>query len=219
VRTRRGSGVGAPALGRAAAAEGGRRHTSYSYDLIVVGCSLGGMQAMQVILSGLPDDFCIPIAVVQHRHKQSNEGLPAFLRRASKMPVVDVEDKQWIKPGTVYLAPANYHLLVEHGEFNLSVDEAVRHSRPSVDVLFESAADAYGSRVIGVVLTGSNVDGTRGAERIKRRGGVVIAQDPATADAPEMPEGVIAAGVVDQILPLQDIAPYLVELCVVRERA
>jgi len=194
------------------------RHTRP--EIIVVGCSLGGMKALQEILSALPDDFCIPLAVVQHRHKQSNEGLPEFLRRTSKMPVVDVEDKQWIKPGTVYLAPANYHLLVEKGVFNLSVDEAVQYSRPSVDVLFESAADAYGSRVIGVVLTGSNVDGTRGAKRIKSRGGIVIAQDPATAEAPQMPKGVIDAGAVDQILPLQGIAPYLVERCgVALERA
>ena len=92
--------------------------------------------------------------------------------------------------------------------------------RPSVDVLFESAADAYGAKVIGVVLTGSNVDGTRGARRIKTRGGIVIAQDPATAEAPEMPKGVIDAGVVDQILPLQEIAPYLVEQCVdIRQQA
>ena len=197
-----------------------RRKAALPYDIIVVGCSLGGMQALQVILAGLPDDFCIPIAVVQHRHRRSDEGLPAFLRRSSKMAVVDVQDKQWIKPGTVYLAPANYHLLVEKGVFNLSVDDAVRHSRPSVDVLFESAADAYGACVIGLVLTGSNIDGTRGAERIKRRGGIVLAQDPATAEAPEMPQGVIDAGVVDQILPLQDIAPYLDEKCrVTRERA
>jgi two-component system chemotaxis response regulator CheB len=188
------------------------------YEIIVVGCSLGGMRALQEILAGLPDDFCIPIAVVQHRHKQSNEGLPEFLRRASIMPVVDVEDKQWIKPGTVYLAPANYHLLVEKGVFNLSVDDAVHYSRPSVDVLFESAADAYGAGVIGVVLTGSNVDGTRGASRIKSRGGIVIVQDPSTAEAPQMPKGVIDSGAVDQILPLQAIAPYLVEQCGVTTR-
>jgi two-component system, chemotaxis family, protein-glutamate methylesterase/glutaminase len=184
-----------------------------AYEIIVVGCSLGGMKALEEILSGLPDDFCIPIAVVQHRHKRSNEGLPTFLQRSSKMPVVDVQDKQWIKPGTVYLAPADYHLLVEKGVFNLSVDDAVRHSRPSVDVLFESAADAYGAGVIGVVLTGSNVDGTLGARRIKMRGGIVIVQDPATAEAPEMPKGVIDAEAVDQILPLQDIAASLVEYC------
>ena len=183
------------------------------YDIIVVGCSLGGMQALRIILNGLSDDFCIPIAVVQHRHRTSNENLPTFFRRSSDMPVVDVQDKQFIKPGTIYLAPANYHLLVEKGQFDLSVDDAVHHSRPSVDVLFESAADAYGPRVIGLILTGSNVDGARGAQQIKRRGGLVVVQDPKTAEAPQMPQAVIDAGAVDQILPLNEIAPWLVERC------
>src|SRR5437773_8676957 len=127
-----------------------RDTAEFLYDLIVVGCSLGGMQALRIILGGLPEDFCIPVAVVQHRHRTSNENLPTFFRRSSDMPVVDVQDKQFIKPGTIYLAPADYHLLVEKGQFNLSVDDAVHHSRPSVDVLFESAADAYGPRVIGI---------------------------------------------------------------------
>ena len=187
------------------------------YDLIVVGCSLGGMQALQIILGGLPEDFCIPIAVVQHRHRTSNENLPTFFRRSSDMPVVDVQDKQFIKPGTIYLAPANYHLLVEKGQFNLSVDDAVHHSRPSVDVLFESAADAYGPRVVGIVLTGSNADGVRGAQQIKRRGGLVVVQDPKTAEASQMPQAVIDAGAVDQILRLEEIAPWLVERCHVDE--
>jgi len=203
---------------RAAGGERARRSSArdtaeFLYDLIVVGCSLGGMQALRIILSALPEDFCIPIAVVQHRHKTSNENLPTFFRRSSDMPVVDVQDKQFIKPGTIYLAPANYHLLVEKGQFNLSVDDAVHHSRPSVDVLFESAADAYGPRVIGIVLTGSNADGARGALQIKRRGGVVVAQDPRTAEAPEMPRAVIESGAVDQILPLNEIGPWLVERC------
>jgi two-component system chemotaxis response regulator CheB len=102
---------------------------------------------------------------------------------------------------------------VEKGQFDLSVDDAVRHSRPSVDVLFESAADAYGPRVIGIVLTGSNADGARGALQIKRRGGLVVAQDPITAEAPEMPRAVIESGAVDQILPLNEIGPWLVERC------
>jgi two-component system, chemotaxis family, protein-glutamate methylesterase/glutaminase len=182
-------------------------------ELIVVGCSLGGMSALEQILTKLPKEFCIPIAVAQHRHRKSNEGLPAFLRRATHMDVVDAEDKQWIQPGKVYLAPADYHLLVEKGEFNLSVDDAVRHSRPSVDVLFESAADAYGPALIGIVLTGANADGAEGARRIKQRGGVVIVQDPKTADAPAMPEAVIATGAVDQILRLEEIAAFLDEHC------
>jgi two-component system chemotaxis response regulator CheB len=186
-------------------------------ELIVIGCSLGGMHALQVILSNLNRGFCIPIAVAQHRHKKSNEGLPAYFRRETDLIVVDAEDKQWIEPGHVYLAPADYHLLIERngarGELSLSVDERVRYSRPSIDVLFESAADAYSDRLIGIVLTGSNDDGAHGAARIKARGGIVIAQDPATAESPEMPRAAIAATHVDQILRLEDIAPFLIEVC------
>ncbi len=124
-----------------------------------------------------------------------------------------MDDKQWIKPGTVYLAPANYHLLVERGHFELSVDDAVAYSRPSVDVLFESAADAYGASLAAVVLTGANRDGARGVARVKEKGGFVIVQDPKTAEAPSMPEAAIAAARVDRILPLERIGPFLVELC------
>ena len=188
-----------------------------SYELIAIGCSMGGMHALQVILKSLPKEFCVPIVVAQHRYKTSSEALPAYFRRNSSLRVVDADDKQWVQPGHVYLAPANYHLLVErgpeHGELSLSVDAAVAFSRPSIDVLFESAADAYGQTLIGVVLTGANSDGTRGAERIKQRGGFVIAQDPKTAEAPAMPEAAIAAGRVDRILPLERIGPFLVELC------
>ncbi|HYS55421.1 MAG TPA: chemotaxis protein CheB [Thermoanaerobaculia bacterium] len=182
-------------------------------ELIVVGCSLGGMDALEKILKKLPQDCRVPIAVAQHRHRRSDESLPAFLSRSTHMRVVDVVDKQWIEPGKVYLAPPDYHLLVAKGEFNLSVDEAVRHSRPSVDVLFESAADAYGPNLIGIVLTGANEDGAAGAQRIKQRGGTVIVQDPKTAEAPTMPEAVIATGVVDQILNLEEIAAFVAEHC------
>ncbi|MEA2166389.1 MAG: two-component system, chemotaxis family, protein-glutamate methylesterase/glutaminase [Thermoanaerobaculia bacterium] len=186
-------------------------------ELIVIGCSLGGMHALQVILSKLERGFCIPIAVAQHRHKKSNEGLPAYFRRETDLKVVDAEDKQWIEPGYVYLAPADYHLLIERngtrGELSLSVDERVHFSRPSIDVLFESAADAYSNRLIGIVLTGSNDDGAQGAARIKARGGIVIAQDPSTAEAPIMPQAAIDKAHVDQILRLEEIAPFLIEVC------
>jgi two-component system chemotaxis response regulator CheB len=186
-------------------------------ELIVIGCSLGGMNALQVILSNLTRDFCVPIAVAQHRHKKSNESLPAYFRRQTDLRVVDAEDKQWIQAGHVYLAPADYHLLIERngprGELSLSVDEAVRYSRPSIDVLFESAADAYKDRVVAVVLTGANDDGSRGAARIKARGGIVIAQEPETAEAPAMPRATIEAVQVDRILRLEDIAPFLTEVC------
>jgi two-component system chemotaxis response regulator CheB len=191
--------------------------TARSPELIVIGCSLGGMNALQVILSNLTHDFCVPIAVAQHRHKKSNESLPAYFRRQTDLKVVDAEDKQWIQPGHVYLAPADYHLLIERngarGELSLSVDEAVRHSRPSIDVLFESAADAYKDRVVAIVLTGANDDGSRGAARIKARGGIVVAQHPETAEAPAMPRATIEAVQVDRILRLEEIAPFLTEVC------
>lgn len=190
-----------------------RKRAGRHIELVVVGCSLGGMNALQTIFSSLTEDFCVPVAVVQHRHKASNESLPAYFRRESHLCVADVEDKQPIEPGCIYLAPANYHLLVERGAFSLSVDAAVAYSRPSIDVLFESAADAYRENLVAVVLTGSNADGARGAQKIKRRGGLVIVQDPATAEAPEMPQAVIDSTRVDRILPLDRIGPFLVELC------
>jgi two-component system chemotaxis response regulator CheB len=181
-------------------------------DLIVIGCSLGGMRALSMILGALPADFEPPIAAVQHRHKASNEGLPAFLRTQTKLPVVDVDDGLYIRPRHVYLAPANYHLLIEKGRFDLSVDAAVSYSRPSIDVLFESAAEAYRAGVVAVVLTGANADGARGAFRIKQQGGFVIVQEPQTAEAPDMPQAAINAVRVDRILPLERIGPFLVEL-------
>ena len=186
-------------------------------ELIAIGCSLGGMNALQTILSHLSSDFCIPIVVAQHRHRRSSDALPAYFRRQTDLKVVAAEDKQWIEPGHVYLAPADYHLFIERngarGELSLSVDDAVRHSRPSIDVLFESAAEAYGSRLLGIVLTGANDDGARGAARIKALGGMVIAQDPATAEAPVMPRATIDAVQVDRILRLEEIAPFLIEVC------
>ena len=184
-----------------------------AYDLIVIGCSLGGMRALETIFGALPADFATPIAVAQHRHRESNAALPDFLKRATHYCVVDVEDKQPIEPRCVYLAPANYHLLVDRGRFSLSTEAAVAFSRPSIDVLFESAADAYRTRLIGVVLTGANADGAAGIKRIKERGGVALVQDPGTAQAPQMPQAAISAARVDRVLPLDRIGPFLVELC------
>lgn len=185
----------------------------HGYELIVIGCSMGGMHALEILLGAMPKDFPLPIAVVQHRFRTSNEALPEFLRSRSPLDVVDAIDKQWPHPGTVYLAPADYHLLVERGELSLSVDARVEYSRPSIDVLFESAADAYGAATVGVVLTGANADGARGAKKIKERGGFVVVQDPKTAEAPAMPEAAIREARVDRILPLERIGPFLVELC------
>ena len=183
-----------------------------SPELIVIGCSLGGMHALHVILSNLTRDFCIPIAVAQHRHKKSNEALPAYFRRETDLQVIDAEDKQWIQPGHVYLAPADYHLLIERngarGELSLSVDEAVRYSRPSIDVLFESAADAYNDRVVAIVLTGANDAGSSGSVRIQARGGMVIAQDPEQAEAPTLPRAHTKAVQADRLSRLEDLQTF-----------
>jgi two-component system chemotaxis response regulator CheB len=189
------------------------RRSAKQFDLVVVGTSLGGLTALRQLLAALPKTFPVPVAVVQHRHKASNEALALILQKGTPMRVTEAEDRQPIEAGRVYLAPADYHLFVEPGTFTLSVDAAELYSRPSIDVLFESAADAYGEGVIGVVMTGANADGARGAREIKKRGGLVVVQDPATAEAPAMPQATIDAVQVDQILPLEGIAPFLLTQC------
>lgn len=178
-------------------------------EIIVIGTSLGGFKALEQVLGGLDPEFEIPIAVVQHRHKSSNEILGTSLQRSIGRPVVDADDKQKIERGKVYLAPANYHLLIEDDTFALSVDDPVAYSRPSVDVLFESAADAFGARCLAIILTGANSDGARGASCVKKQGGVVLVQDPGTAEAADMPKSAIASTKVDRILPLNGISEFL----------
>lgn len=178
------------------------------YEIVVVGTSLGGLNALQAILGGLSKEFPLPIAVVQHRSRDASDGLSEFLAKTSALPVAEPSDKEEILPGRAYVAPADYHLLVERGCFSLSIEAPVHFARPSIDVLFESAADAYGPHVIGVVLTGANADGAQGAAHIARQGGLVVAQEPATAESPEMPESAIALG-VGCIRPLSEIAAFL----------
>jgi two-component system, chemotaxis family, protein-glutamate methylesterase/glutaminase len=183
-------------------------------DLVVVGSSWGGLHALGRLLSDLPPDFEPAVVIAQHRHPGSPHGtLPLLLQRESARPVLEAEDKQAIEPRSVYVAPPDYHLLVERGSFALSVDERVSFARPSIDVLFESAADAYGERLIGIILTGSNEDGARGLARIKEVGGVALIQDPAAATRRAMPDAAIAATVADAILPLEEIGAYVNQLC------
>jgi two-component system, chemotaxis family, protein-glutamate methylesterase/glutaminase len=180
--------------------------------MIVVGASMGGLRAVVTMLREIPRAFQASFAVVLHRHKDSDGTLRELLQRDSPLPVREPLDKEPLLPGHIYLAPADYHLLVESTYFCLSVDEPVRYARPSIDVLFESAADAFGPNVIGIVLTGANSDGALGAARIKARGGRVIVQDPATSEAPQMPQAALTRINPDYILPLERIAPLLVEL-------
>lgn len=181
---------------------------------IAIGCSRGGLQAMQTILPHLPKDYDIPLAVVQHRAKDSTPLLASIMQRYTELQIVEPDDKTEIRPGTLYLAPANYHLQVESpGVFTLSVDPPVRYSRPSVDVLFETASETYQTDVIALVLTGANDDGAAGLRAVRSRGGVVIVQDPETAESPEMPRAAIASTDVDHILPLDQIGPFLAGCC------
>jgi two-component system, chemotaxis family, protein-glutamate methylesterase/glutaminase len=181
------------------------------YELIVVGASWGGLDAVSELLQGLPDELAAAVAIVQHRGRDHPEpGLfVTILRRRTTRPVVEVSDKEPIRAGHVYVAPPDYHLLVEPGFFSLSTEERVMYARPSIDVTFESAADAYRERLIGIVLTGANADGAAGLARIKRAGGVAIVQDPRTAVAPAMPEAALLATTADAVLPLSELGPFL----------
>jgi two-component system chemotaxis response regulator CheB len=184
------------------------------YKLIVIGVSLGGLNALRVILKELPAGFPLPIAVVQHRMKDADLMLAELLREHCCLSVVSVIDKDEIKPGSVYIAPSNYHMLIEDGYFALSAGAPVYYARPSIDVLFESAADVYGNKVIGVILTGSNQDGANGMAAIKKRGGLTVAEDPATAENGIMPASAIAAAKIDYILPLEEIGSFLAKISI-----
>ena len=150
-----------------------------SSEIVVIGTSTGGLKALQTLLSGLSEDFPLPVVVVQHRGSNSDSGLCEFLGRSSNLSVTEPEDKEPVAPGHVYLAPRDYHLLIEDGSFALSTDPAVAFARPSIDVLFECVADEYGEKAIGVILTGANNDGARGLAAITSQGGALRAADRA----------------------------------------
>jgi len=180
---------------------------------VVIGASAGGLNALQTLLSHLPANFALPIMIVQHRDASSDAFMVHFLNQSSPLTVKEADEKETITAGMIYLAPANYHLLVERDKtFSLSVDAQVGYSRPSIDVLFESASEAYLSGLIGIILTGANNDGTAGLKKIKERGGLVVAQDPTTAEMSVMPRAAIQAQVVDKILSLANIAVFLKDL-------
>jgi two-component system chemotaxis response regulator CheB len=180
------------------------------YDLVVMGTSTGGLHALTRLLSGLPANFPLPIAIVQHRSRDSDERLSMLLSGASLIPVYEAEDKEPLKVPGVYLSPPDYHLMVELDWVALSTEEPVAYSRPSIDVLFESAAYSHGSRVIGVLLTGANQDGTRGLKRIKERGGYVIVQNPDSAESAFMPKHAVKNLLPDRVLNLEQIAGELI---------
>lgn len=181
--------------------------------IVAIGASLGGFIAVRTVLEGLRKDLGCGIVVAQHRANDPHSRLVELLSRTCPMPIVEPEDKAPIVANHVYLAPSDYHLLVEPGSLSLSVDPPLRYARPSIDILFESVADAYGPGAICVVLTGSNEDGAEGARAIKRAGGKVLVQDPLTAQSPVAPRAVLAKTEVDAVLPLDDIAHAIVRYC------
>jgi two-component system chemotaxis response regulator CheB len=180
------------------------------YELIVVGASWGGLHAVSTFLEGLGAQPAAAVVIAQHRSSEGGNELAELLQTHTEMPVRDAEDKDQVVPGTVLLAPQDYHLLIEAGgTLALSTEARVQFARPSIDVLFESAAEAYREKCVGIVLTGANEDGARGLARIKQLGGVAIVQDPASAERHEMPAAAIAATVADVILPLDEIGLFL----------
>jgi two-component system chemotaxis response regulator CheB len=182
-----------------------------AYGIVVVGTSSGGLKALQTLLSGLPAKFPLPLVIVQHRGKDSAD-LCEFLDQVSSLPVSEPEDKESLLAGHVYLAPRDYHLLIEEKSFALSTESPVAFARPSIDVLFESAADEYKGHAIGVILTGANRDGARGLARIKTNGGVTLVEDPVSAAVRIMPDAAIDSSTVDHVLELREIASFLARL-------
>lgn len=184
-----------------------------SIELIVVGASLGGLDTLELILPGLPPELPAPVVIAQHRLADNDSRLAELLQNHCALPVVEPDDGESIRAGRVYLAPPDYHLLVEQGTFALSTEAPVNFARPSIDVLFESAADAYDHRVLGLVLTGASDDGVAGALAIKRRGGVVLVQEPETALSQVAPRAVVARVRIDEVVPLDRITSRLCALC------
>lgn len=181
--------------------------------MVAVGASWGGLEAIGRLLSRLPASFRSPVAVVQHRGPSTPEGaMRHYLSVRCPLRVVDAEDKEPVEEGRVYLAPPNYHLLVEEGSLALSLEAPVAFSRPSIDVLFESAADSYGPGLTAVVLTGANNDGSRGVVTVRNAGGTVLVQDPDEAERRAMPDAAIATGAVHHVLPVEGLAAKLTEL-------
>lgn len=177
--------------------------------MIAIGGSLGGTDALREVLRRLPADFPLPIAVTLHRHKESESLLVPMLQQGLALPVVEVEDKEPIAPGHVYLCPPDYHLMVDQGCFMLSTDDLVNFARPSLDVLFESVAEWCRAKTVVVVLTGGGTDGSRGALRAHELGGTVLVQDPRTAEGPWMPLATLGTVPTAHTLTLPQIADAL----------
>ncbi|MBV7561263.1 chemotaxis protein CheB [Pseudomonas sp. sia0905] len=180
---------------------------------VVVGASAGGVEALLSLFTELPGDYGLPVVVVLHLPDGRESLLPDLFARCLALRVKEAQDKEALQPGTLYFAAPGYHLCIEaDGSFSYSREEPVHFSRPSIDYLFESAADVYGSQLLGILLTGANQDGAAGLYTIKQRGGVTVVQDPQEAQVATMPEAALALHQPDYILPLRGILALLTEL-------
>lgn len=190
-----------------------KKTAATAFDVLGIGASWGGVEELCKLVAALPRDWSVPVVIVQHQHPYSGTALERILGKLTSLVVHDVEDKDTIQPGHIYIAPANYHLLVEQDKsFSLSIEAPVNFSRPSIDVTFNGLAKVFQRRCIGLVMTGANNDGAEGIKKIKAEGGYVMVQSPESAEAPVMPEAAIATGVVDVILPPEAIVPHLLQL-------
>ncbi len=184
-----------------------------SRKAIVIGASAGAVEALSAILPALPEGFALPVLVVVHVPPGRTNALAPLFRAKCRLPVHEAEDKEPIEAGTIYFAPADYHLLVEPDRtLGLSDDPPVLHSRPSIDVLFESAADAYGPALAGVVLTGASADGAAGLKALADAGGLALVEDPAGAHSPTMPRAALEACPTARTAGLSELASILIAL-------
>jgi two-component system chemotaxis response regulator CheB len=184
------------------------------FRAVVMGCSAGGLAALRTILPRLPATFPLPVIVVAHAGPTAENLLPGLLQRDCPLPVEEAREGAPARPCCIFLAPPDYHLLMEaDATFSLSVDAKVRNVRPSIDVLFCSAAHVYGESLLAVILTGANDDGARGLEAVRAAGGFCLVQDPADAYAATMPEAAIATGAAHWIAPVDWLAPLIMSLC------
>ncbi len=177
------------------------------YRAIVIGSSAGGHDALVKIFLRLPKDFPLPIIIAQHIAPVGDADIFGIFNNYCALKVKEADEKEKIEQGHVYFAPPGYHLLIESDHtFSFSVDGKVQYSRPSIDVLFESAADAYGAELVGVILTGANHDGARGLEAVKEGGGLTMVEDPASAASPIMPQAAIDRVQVDHVADIDTLA-------------
>jgi two-component system, chemotaxis family, protein-glutamate methylesterase/glutaminase len=188
-------------------------HLTRGIDAVVIGASAGGVEVLSALLSVIPANCRVSFFVVVHIPRERPSLLPEVFGSRCALPVREAEDKEPVQPGTVYFAPPDYHMLIDKGPaLALSGDEPVHFSRPSIDVLFDSAADIYGERLMGIILTGANQDGAEGLAAIGLAGGRTVVQDPETAAVAYLPQAAIQAGPVDAVLTIEQLQSLFAQL-------